>query len=505
MKTVLTIDCGTQSVRAMLFDETGVLVGKVKEAFEPYFSVQEGFAEQEPSFYWDKLCSATQQLKTENPEAWDAVIGVSVTAMRDVGICLDKDKNPLRPCILWMDRRKAKCEKKLPFKSRLIFKISGMNDVVRKNRVDSKSNWIRENEPEIWEKTDKYVQLSTYVTYMLSGNLVDSVASTIGHIPFNYKAKKWMGPDHFQMPILQVEQNKLYDLVDPGTELGKISAAAAAASGIKEGLPLIAAGSDKGCETLGTGSIAPHTASLSYGTTATIQITTEKYVEPITFLPAYPAVYPNRYNPEIMVVRGYWMLTWFLKEFLGKSPSEGYERVLDKRLREIPPCCEGLFAQPYWGACLRYPESRGALIGFSESHTMLHVYRAIIEGIGFALYDGMLSLQKKSGVKVTKLAVSGGGARSDEVCQMTADLFGLPVVRVQTYETSGLGAAICAFAGLGVFRDFNEAMRNMVHVSDEFLPNPEIHAVYQHFFDKVYKKSYKRLQPIFFDIKHTSN
>jgi sugar (pentulose or hexulose) kinase len=501
MKTVLTIDCGTQSIRAMLFDEKGVLIGKAKEVFEPYFSVQEGFAEQEPSLYWERLCAATQSLKKDYPDVWETISAVSVTSMRDVGICLDKDKKPLRPCILWMDRRKAKCEYKLPLKSRLIFKISGMDDVIRKNQIECKSNWIRENEPEIWDKTDKYVQLSTYITYLLCGRLMDSVASTIGHIPFNYKAKKWMGPNHFQMPVLQLDQSKLYELVDPGTEFGKITAEAAAATGIREGLPLIAAGSDKGCETLGTGSIAPNTASLSFGTTATIQITTEKYVEPITFLPAYPAVYPNRYNPEIMVVRGYWMLTWFLKEFLNKSPSEGYERVLDKQLKTVPPCCEGLFAQPYWGACLRYPESKGALIGFCESHTMLHVYRALIEGIGFALYDGMLSLQKKSGTKVTKLAVSGGGARSDEVCQMTADMFGLPVVRVQTYETSGLGAAICAFAGLGVYRDFDEAMRNMVHVTDEFRPNPEVHAIYKSFYNNVYRKSYKRLQPIFFDIR----
>lgn len=500
--TVLSVDCGTQSIRAMLFDEEGNLLGKVKETFEPYFSVKEGFAEQQPSLYWDKLCAATQKLKVECADIWDTVIGVTVTAMRDVGICLDKDKNPLRPCILWMDRRKAKCEDKLPLKSRIIFGISGMGDVIRKNRVDCKSNWIRENEPEIWARTDKYVQLSTYMTYMLTGNLKDSVASTIGHIPFNYKSKTWMGAKHFQMPVFNLEQNKLYELVNPGEVLGKITKEAAAATGIKEGLPLIAAGSDKGCETIGTGAIYPHTASISFGTTATIQITTEKYVEPITFLPAYPAVYPHRYNPEIMVVRGYWMLTWFTKEFLCKDPSECYERVLDKQLANIPPCCDGLFVEPYWGSGLRHPEARGAIIGFNESHTMPYVYKAIIEGISFALYEGMLSLQKKSGVKIQKITVSGGGARSDEVCKLTANLFGLPVTRAQTYETSGLGAALCAFAGLGVYKDCDEAMRKMVRTQDEFLPDPEVHKIYKNFYEKVYKNCYAKLKATYCAIKN---
>lgn len=500
-KTVLSLDCGTQSLRAMLFDEKGNLLSKVKECFEPYFSPEEGYCEQRPELYWEKLCAATNKLKEQCADIWDTIIGVTVTTMRDVGICVDKDIKPLRPCILWMDRRKAKCEKKLPFKSRLFFKISGMDDVIKKNRVDCKSNWIKENEPEIWQKTEKFLQLSTYLIYKLSGNVKDSVASMIGHIPFNYKAKKWMPKNHFQYPVFDIEPEKLFDIVEPGTELGKISAEASRESGIKEGLPLIASGSDKGCETLGVGAISPETASISFGTGATIQITTPKYVEPITFLPAYPAVYPGRYNPEIMVPRGYWMLTWFIKEFLGKDPCACYEKTLDKQLDTVPPCCEGLFVVPLWGAALNRPEGKGAMVGFSESHTAIHVYRAIIEGINFELYKGMLSLEKKSGTKIQKIMVSGGGSQSDEVCQMTANLFGRPVVRVQTYETSGLGAAMCAFAGLGVYKDCDEAVKNMVRETDKFIPDPKAHKIYSDFYNKVYKKSYKRLQPTLFSIK----
>ena len=191
----------------------------------------------------------------------------------------------------------------------------------------------------------------------------------------------------------------------------------------------------------------------------------------------------------------------YKKEFLGKDPCACYEKTLDKQLDTVPPCCEGLFVVPLWGAALNRPEGKGAMVGFSESHTAIHVYRAIIEGINFELYKGMLSLEKKSGTKIQKIMVSGGGSQSDEVCQMTANLFGRPVVRVQTYETSGLGAAMCAFAELGVYKDCDEAVKNMVRETDKFIPDPKAHKIYSDFYNKVYKKSYKRLQPTLFSIK----
>jgi sugar (pentulose or hexulose) kinase len=486
----------------MLFDEKGNLLAKAKECFDPYFSQKEGFAEQQPELYWQKLCSACQSLKAERKDIWENLAGMSVTCMRDVSICVDENQHPLRPCILWLDRRKAKCESKLPAKTRFIFKLAGMTSIAEKLRKECKSNWIRENEPEIWQKTHKYIQLSAFLTYKLCGKLRDGFANTIGHIPFDYRKKDWMGPHHFQAPVCNIERDKLYPLVNPSELFGEVTAEAAKESGIPEGLALFAAGSDKGCETLGTGSIYAYTANVSFGTTATIQVTTQKYVEPITFLPAYPAVYPHRYNPEVMVTRGYWMLTWFVKEFLKKDPCDCYEQELDKQIENIPPCCEGLYVEPYWGASMRYPESRGAIIGFTESHTMLHVYRAMIEGISFSLYKGLLSIEKKSGVKIKRVSVSGGGARSDTVCQITADIFGLPVVRAQTYETSGLGAAICAFAGLGVYKDCDEAMQNMVRITKEFRPNPDNHALYKDFYDRVYADSFKKLKPIFRSMKN---
>ena len=232
---------------------------------------------------------------------------------------------------------------------------------------------------------------------------------------------------------------------------------------------MIAAGSDKGCETLGVGCRDLSCASMSFGTTATVQITSQRYLEPLQFMPAYPASIPGYYNPEIEIFRGYWMISWFKKEFGVREMIEAEARrvspetVLDEKLADVPPGSQGLVLQPFWSPGLKMPEAKGAVIGFGDVHTRVHIYRAIIEGINYALIEGLENIEKKSKVKVKRIAVSGGGSQSNAICQITADMFNRTVVRGQTYETSGLGAAINGFVGLKVFSSYEEAINNMVH------------------------------------------
>jgi len=163
----------------------------------------------------------------------------------------------------------------------------------------------------------------------------------------------------------------------------------------------------------------------------------------------------------------------------------------------VPAGCNGLMVQPYWAPQLKQPEGRGAIIGFNSSHTRVHIYRAIIEGIGFALYDAMLNLEKRTGNKIKYVSAAGGGSQSDTICQITADMFGLPVRRIQTYEATGLGSSIAGFVGMGVYKDFDEAMSKMVHYQPLILPDEKNHAVYQKLYNDVYKGTYNRLRPLY--------
>ncbi len=139
------------------------------------------------------------------------------------------------------------------------------------------------------------------------------------------------------------------------------------------------------------------------------------------------------------------------------------ERLLEQFLHDTPPGAMGLMLQPYWSPGVRIPgpEAKGAMIGFGDVHTRAHIYRAIIEGIGYALREAKERVEKRNGVRVRRLRVAGGGSQSDAAMQVTADIFGLPAERPHVYEASGLGAAINAAVGLGLHADHATAVRRM--------------------------------------------
>ncbi|MEG1446286.1 MAG: FGGY-family carbohydrate kinase, partial [Ruthenibacterium sp.] len=138
-----------------------------------------------------------------------------------------------------------------------------------------------------------------------------------------------------------------------------------------------------------------------------------------------------------------------------------------------------------------------AIIGFSDIHTRIHIYRAIIEGINFALMDGLQTMEKRGNVHIKELYVAGGGAQSAEICQITADMFGLPVHRIQTHEASGLGSSMVTFVAKGIFPDIHAAAQSMVHIKNTFLPDKAVHAVYENIYREIFQKIFSRLLPLY--------
>jgi sugar (pentulose or hexulose) kinase len=175
------------------------------------------------------------------------------------------------------------------------------------------------------------------------------------------------------------------------------------------------------------------------------------------------------------------------------------EALLDALLAQAPPGAQGLLLQPYWTPGIRHPgpDARGAVIGFSDAHTRAHLYRAIIEGIAYALRDGRDRIARRGGRRITTLRVSGGGAQSDAAMQITADVFNLPAARPHTVETSGLGAAIAAAVGLGLHPDFATAVARMTRIGQVFEPDPARAALYDALYHEVYLRLYDRLAPLY--------
>jgi len=511
---ILSIDCGTQSIRAILFSLKGDIIDKEQIHYDAYFSPKPTWAEQNAEIYWDGLCKASTTLQKRNPSSFKNIEGVGVTALRSTMVNVDENGNALRPSILWLDQRVANNTFKSKFPINIAFKALGVEATLKKMERKGHGNWIKQNQQEIWKKTHKYLQVSGYLNYKLSGNFIDSVASQIGHIPFNYKKQRWatsLDLLDFSSKLYPVEKEKLPKLVNPGEEIGVISKIASELTGIPIGTKIIACGSDKGCETLGMGVIDTKMASLSFGTTATVQTTTKKYIEPIKFFPAWSAVIPNHWNPEIEIYRGFWMVSWFKNEFALKEVQQAAklnikaEIVLDELLHKSPPGAMGLIVQPYWSPGLGEKNAKGAMIGFGDVHKKEHIYRAVIEGLGYGLLDGMQRLEKRIKVKFERIAVSGGASQSDETCQITSDIFNMQLVRGKTHETSGLGAAIITAYGIGAYTSLDNAVDNMVSYIDIFEPNPQNTKLYNALYNDVYLKMYNNLEPLYKRIREITS
>ena len=501
---VLTIDFGTQSVRTALINKQGEIEAIIKKKYDPaYISIEKGYAEQDPDFYYDNLIYCLSKLAKENKDKLERIIGSTISTFRDSSVQLDKDRRPVRKSILWLDQRMAKGSEKLPFGYNALFTLVGMKETIKLNRSRTMAHWLKENEPQNWSKTDKYVNISTYLTYKLTGQLVDSAANLTGHYPINFKTRKWQKEKALKGVIFGIPKRMLFELKQPGELIGEILPEICEKTGLPTGIKLYASGSDKACETLGLGALNKSIGAVSYGTASTIEVSNQKYHEPEPFLPAYPAAVPNWYNMEVQIYRGYWMLSWFSKNFASELIDESkiqdmaIEELLNKRLSDIPPGSDGLVLQPYWGPGLRRPLAKGGVIGFSDIHTREHLYRAIIEGIGYALKEGLESIEKSQRHKVKELRISGGGSQSDIICQITADIFNLPVSRVQTYETTSLGAAMATFVATKEYKSIEEATEAMVHKTVTFSPNPVAAQQYEDLYKHVYLKMFPRLKNVY--------
>ena len=506
---ILAIDNGTQSVRALVFDPRGNLIGKAKVPIEPYFSAQPGWAEQHPDYWWESLGRACREVWQQPGVRRDAIAGVALTTQRGTVINVDEGGRALRPAICWLDQRRTTGLEPVRGMWGLIFNVIGLSGTVAYLQAEAEANWIRTHQPEIWKKTHKYLFLSGFLTQRLTGRFADSVGCQVGYVPFDYKRLGWARAGDWKWQALPMDPALLPELVLPAGLLGEITRGASEATGIPAGLPLVAAAADKACEVIGAGCLDPHVGCLSYGTTATINTTHVKYVEAIPLIPPYPAAVPGRYSLEIQIYRGYWMVSWFKQQFGEHETRIAAERgiepeaLFDELVAQVPPGSMGLTLQPYWSPGLREPgpEAKGAIIGFGDVHTRAHVYRAILEGLAYALREGKERCERRSRVPITELRVSGGGSQSDAAMQLTADIFGLPTARPHLYETSGLGAALDAAVGLKLHPDFATAVREMTRVGRVFEPEARARATYDALYRRVYTRMYKKLRPLYGEIR----
>ncbi|TDL99759.1 MAG: carbohydrate kinase [Flavobacteriaceae bacterium] len=506
----LAIDSGTQSIRCAIIDDKGNFVDIEQIHIEPCYSPQKGYAEQKAKYFWEMLCKSSKTLLERQNELKHQIVGVSVSCQRNVVINLDKDGNPLRPAIHWLDQRKAKMDLPLPSPIKWGLKALGIYGLVESTYRDSEYNWLRQNQSEILEKTHKMLFLSGFYHYKFTGKFVESKANVVGYVPYDYKKHAWYSEKNLFRRLSNIPLSMLPELVNPGEIIGEITELASMQTGIPKGLPFVSGATDKASEVLGCGVVkSDSVACISLGTTSSVQTVSEKYQEVIPFMPLYPSAISGKFNSEVTVLKGFWMVTWFKEEFshqereLARTQNIPAELLLDKFLTDIPAGSHGLITQPYWettGFSFPGPEAKGAFVGFCDAHKRPHLYKSIIEGLAYGLREGLEKTQNKLGKKISVLRIAGGGSQSDNIMQIMADVFGIPTERPHSFQATLLGCAIGMAVTLGRYKDHSEAVENMVRIQRRFEPIPKNVEVYQKLYTRIYLKMYKQLKPLYKEI-----
>ena len=501
---ILAIDFGTQSVRALAYSQSGECRAKHQLPIDQYQYPQPGWTEHEVEGFWILLTESCRGLWAQGVDPSE-IAAVVVTTQRATVINLDEMGRPLRPAIIWTDQRRVPPRGRLPWLWRMLFGLLRIRPIVENLEAEAEANWMERHQPELLARTAHFLLLSGYLNYRLTGEFKDSAGSQVGYVPFDFKKQDWCADSDWKWHSMAIKRYMLPNLCAVGETLGAVTAEAAEATGLPVGVPVIAGAADKACEVLGVGALEAGIASVSCGTTATINTTRSQYVEVVPFMPAYPAALPEHFNTEIQVFRGFWMVSWFLEQFGESERRQATERgvlaetLLDELLVQTEPGAGGLVLQPFWNPVLGEtgPEGRGSIVGFKDFHTRAHVYRALVEGLAFALRSGKERIERRTKTPVSCIRLSGGGAQSDQVAQIMADVLNLPVERFDDCEASGRGAAMVGAAAMGWYPSIAAAGDAMLGETHRIMPDPRAAERYEALYESQYRPLYGKLKSLF--------
>jgi len=479
-RTVLAIDSGTQSVRAILFDERGNALAEGRHAHKPLLRLRPGAVEQDTDDMWDALVAACRAcMEQVREQDLPMPLAAGLTSQRKLLICTDRNGDPLMPALHWLDKRTAR-PRKAGLLGRTLMALSGDEGLISTLISLSQANLVQAEYPDVYERAEHMLTLTGWFTHRLTGEYRDAAGSIVGVYPFDVKNGSWR-TNAALVDLLGFKLDKLPEIVPAGAELGRVTPAAAEQTGLPAGMPIVAVGGDKQAEVLGSG-LTPQdvgAAEISMGTGTSLTLVRNKLKEsrPLRWL-SYNAAQPRAFSHEYMVFRGFWTWTWFLDQFghrqheqarkEGRTPEE----VLSDEVQAVPPGCEGLLVIPRWYPTFEDKYERGAIIGFAEHHTNAHLARAVVEGIVMDLRRGGEVMQDQFGTRLRRLRIGGGGSRSEWTIQTVADVFDLPVEIPHSRELSALGAAINAAVAAGIHPGHTRAAAEMVRIERTVEPIP---------------------------------
>jgi len=455
---LLAIDNGSQSTKVTIFDTRGHALASARRRLKPYDTSIPGHAVHPGDDIWDSIQEACRDVMARFAGHPADIVAVGLCTIRFCRALLTADGNLAEPVLSWMDERVAR-----PYEPG--------NPLVR------------------------YVTTSSgYISHRLTGRFVDAAANYQGVWPIDQDTASWSG-DPAAYAATGMTRDMLFDLVPPGGRLGSVTGAASRATGIPAGLPVYATANDKAVEALGSGLEEDGTVLLSLGTyIAAMTVGSSSRSADDSYWANF-AAQPGKYLYEgTGIRRGMWTVSWFRTVLEGSSGSSGssgsyggepsagqpsFEDILDAEASSLAPGSNGLLTVPDWLAPNDAAWRRGALLGFDGSQGRAHIYRSILEGIALTMANHTAAMERALGRRLSPALVSGGGSRSDLMMQIVADVFGRPARRTTVNDAAGLGAAICAAVGHGIYPDWAQATAAMVTAGQGFGPQARASRAYQ--------------------------
>lgn len=449
---LIGIDNGSQSSKVTVFDERGTAVASGRCALRPYSTPRTGVVEHPDDDLWTSIGTASRAALESFAEAgYDArdIVGVGLCTIRFCRALVRADGTLAAPVLSWMDDR------------------------VSRPHVQAD------------EAVARVTTSSGYITHRLTGRFVDTDANYQGQWPIDTATREWL-PAGPEFEAFGIRRDQLAELIGPGGILGHVTRDAASATGLPEGLPVVATANDKAVEALGSGLSEPTTLLVSLGTYITGMTIGESSRPDASSFWSNFASKPGEYLYECGGIRrGMWTVSWF-RDLLGPeavaaAAAEGrsVEEQLGLEAQEVPAGSGGLLTVLDWLAPTDEAHRRGSILGFDGLQGRAHIYRSILEAIALTMHGHASAMAAELGVDFTRVVISGGGSVSPLLAQILADVFDRPVRRPRTTDGAGLGAAICAAVATGVHPSFAAAQEAMVSVRDEFLPDPVAHGVYR--------------------------
>ncbi|MCA1615477.1 MAG: xylulokinase [Acidobacteria bacterium] len=475
---LLGIDVGTGGTRAVVVDEGGAVVASATSEHAPFASPQTGWAEQDARDWWRAAAEAVRAVLSKQGISAEEIACVGFSGQMHGATLLDERGEVLRPALIWCDQRTdAQCRAltRLVGAERLIELVS---NPALTNFTLTKMLWVREQEPGLWARVRTVLLPKDYVRLRLTGERATDVADASGTLLFDVARRRW---SREMLDAVELDAGLLPPAFESPEITGRVSAEGSAATGLREGTPVVAGAGDQAAGAVGMGIVRPGAVSATIGTSGVVFAATDRpALDRGGRVHTFCHAVPGRWHVMGVTQAAGLSLRWFRDTFgvggaaAGRDEEDPYD-LLSADAATAPPGSDGLLWAPYlMGERTPHldPHARAALVGLTASHTRAHVVRAILEGVAFSLRD-TLTIFGEMDVPVETIRLGGGGARSGVWRQIQADVYGREVELVEADEGAAYGAALLAGVGGGAWGSVEEACAASVRVRERVAPRAE--------------------------------